>query len=330
MNRRNALKFTPAALAAVVFGAGLASSMPMAAIAQTWPSQTVKIVVPYVPGGTTDIAARVLAPELSKIWGQQVVVDNRAGAATQIGTDLVAKSRDKHTILLTAAPYVMNPSLFAKLPYDTAKDFMPVTLVVRSGLFLVANPNSPFKTVADVVKGGKDAKGVSMANSGNGSMGHMSAELLADMQKINVTNIPYRGSGQALTDLVGGQVPLMFDNPSSSLPFIRDNKLIPLAYSDRKRSKALPNVPTMAEAGIAGFETVNWFGLFAPSDMGDAIADKIQADVAFVLRKREIIERFSKEGVEVGGISRESFNAFLAVEQMRWNRIIKSRNIKPD
>lgn len=308
----------------------LAIGLPSLSVAQTWPSQTVKIVVPYVPGGTTDIAARVLAPELSKIWKQQVVIENRAGAATQIGTDAVAKARDKHTILLTAAPYVINQSLFAKLPYEPAKDFLPVTLVVRSGLFLVANPNSPYKTVADVVKGGKEAKGLSMANAGNGSMGHMSAELLADMQKLNITNVPYRGSGQALTDLVGGQVPLMFDNPSSTLPFIKDNKLVPLAYSDRKRSKALPNVPTMAEAGIAGFETVNWFGMFVPSDMGDALADKVQADVAYVLRKREIIERFGSEGVEVGGISRESFGAFLAIEQLRWNRIIKARNIKPD
>jgi tripartite-type tricarboxylate transporter receptor subunit TctC len=308
----------------------LITALPALTQAQTWPSQTVRIVVPFVPGGTTDIAARVLAPELSKIWKQPVVVDNRAGAASQIGTDFVAKSRDKHTILLTSAAFGVNPSLFAKLPYDTNKDFLPVTLVVRNGLVLVTSPNSPYKSVADVIKAGKDAKGVSMANAGNGGVGHMSAEVLADMQKLNVTNVPYRGSGQALTDVMSGQVALMFDNPSSVLPLIKDNKLVPLAYTDRKRSKALPNVPTMDESGIASFETVNWFGMFVPTDTGDPIADKIQADVAFVLRKREIVDRFNSEGVQVGGISRESFSGFVAVEQARWSRIVKSRNIKPD
>jgi tripartite-type tricarboxylate transporter receptor subunit TctC len=312
---------------------GLISSVSVSmssAQSATWPSQTVKIVVPYAPGGTTDIAARVLAPELSKMWSQPVVVENRAGAATQIGTDAVAKSKDNHTLLLTAAPFAVNQSLFARLPYDSFKDFLPITLVVRSGVILVTNPSSGLKSVADVIAAGKQPKGISVANPGNGSMSHMSSELLADIMQLNITNIPYRGSGAALPDLVGNQVPLMFDNPSSVLPLIKDGKLTPLAYSDRKRSKALPNVPTMAESGVPNFETVNWFGLFAPSGVGEPTANKIQADVATVLKRKEIVDRFAKEGVDVGGISRESFGAFVAIETVKWGKIIRSRGIKAD
>ncbi len=307
----------------VLMGSTLAQTKP-------WPTQTVKIVVPYAAGGTTDIAARVMAVELSKRWGQPVLVDNKPGAATQIGTDFVAKSKDNHTLLLTAAPFAVNPTLFAKLPYDTYKDFKPVTLVVRGGLFLVTGNAQPFNNIKDMMTEGKNQKGLSIASAGNGTMGHMSAELIADMQQLNITHLPYRGSAPALTDVIGGQVQFMFDNPSSTLPLIKDGKLKALAYTGRRRSKALPNVPTVEESGVANFEVVNWFGLLAPSAMSDTDIARISLDSTEILRKREIIERFAKEGVEVGGISRESFGAFLAIETVKWAKIIKARNIKPD
>ena len=310
-----------------------ASGTHLAAVGQTptaWPTQTVKIVVPYAAGGTTDIAARIMAVEFSKLWGQPVVVDNKPGAATQIGTDLVAKSTDNHTLLLTAAPFAINPALFAKLPYDTYKDFKPITVVVRNGLFLVTSATQPFTSFKDLLAAGQTDKGVTIASPGNGSMGHMTAELIADTQKLKMLHVPYRGTPQAITDVIGGQVQFMFDNPSTALPLIRDGKLKVLAYTSSRRSKAMPNVPTVAEAGLPNFEIINWFGLVAPSGMSDAVVNRIAKDSTDVLKKREIIERFAKEGVEVGGISRESFGAYLAIETIRWAKIIQARNIKPD
>jgi tripartite-type tricarboxylate transporter receptor subunit TctC len=295
-----------------------------------WPTQTVKIVVPYAAGGTTDIAARILAQELSKRWGQPVIVDNKPGASTQIGTDQVAKSKDNHTLLMTASPFAVNPALFAKLPYDTYKDFTPITLVVRNGLFLVTGASQPYNSVKDLIAAGKGNNSVSIASPSNGSMGHMTAELIADMEKLNLLHVPYKGTPPALTDVVGGQVQFMFDNPSSSLPLITSGKLKALAYTGPRRSKALPNVPTVAESGVANFEALNWFGLIAPSSMPEAAIARISSDTTEILKKREIVERFAKEGVEVGGISRDFFGTFLAVETVKWARIVKARNIKPD
>jgi tripartite-type tricarboxylate transporter receptor subunit TctC len=328
INRRT--NIVQSALATLFLAASAGSALAQAApAAAPWPTQSVKIVVPYAAGGTTDIAARILANELSKKWGQPVMVDNKPGASTQIGTDLVAKSKDGHTLLMTASPYAVNPSLFAKLPYDTYKDFKPVTLVVRNGLFLVTSGTQPYANVKDLFEAGKGDKTVSIASPANGSMAHMVAELVADIQKLNLLHVPYRGTPPALTDVIGGQVQFMFDNPSSSLPLIKDGKLKALAYTGSKRSKALPNVPTVGET-IPGFEAINWFGMLAPSAMDDKLLDRIAKDANDILKRKEVVERFSNEGVEIGGIPREAFGAFLAVETVRWAKIVKARNIKPD
>ncbi len=324
LNRRTAV-------AALATGAACALSGGAAwAQSGAWPTQTVKIVVPYAPGGAVDIIARLMAQELALKWGQAVIVDNKPGAGTQIGTDFTAKSRDGYTLLMTAAPFTVNPGLFTKMPYDTFKDFVPVALAARSGLFLVTSSKQTFSSVKDLIEEGKSVKGMTVASPGNGSMSHMAAELTSDLQKLNMTHAPYRGTPQAQTDVIGGQVQFMFDNPSTALPLIKDGKFKALAYTGSRRSKALPNVPTMAEAGVTGFEAINWFGLVAPSTMSVEAIDRIAADCNTVLRKREIIERFAKEGVETGGIPREAFGAFLAVETIKWAKIIKSRNIKPD
>lgn len=306
-----------------------AASTLASAQTSTWPTQPVKIIVPYAAGGTTDIAARILAAELSKKWGQPVLVDNKPGASTQIGTDQVAKSKDGHTLLMTASPFAVNPTLFAKLPYDTYKDFKPVTLVVRNGLFLVTGGKQSYANIKDMVDAGKGEKSVSIASPANGSMAHMVAELMADQHKFNLLHVPYRGTPPALTDVVAGQVQFLFDNPSSSLPLIKDGKLKALAYTGAKRSKALPNVPTVAEA-FPGFEALNWFGMLAPSAMEDKLLDRIARDANEVLKKKDVVERFTSEGVEIGGIPREAFGAFLAVETIRWAKIIRARNIKAD
>jgi tripartite-type tricarboxylate transporter receptor subunit TctC len=336
--RRHIVRTTLATLIASAFALSAAAQTAApstsaaanaAAPAPAWPTQTVKIVVPYAAGGTTDIAARILAVELSKKWGQPVLVDNKPGASTQIGTDLVAKSKDGHTLLLTASPFAVNPTLFAKLPYDTYKDFKPVTLVVRNGLFLVTSGKQPYASMKDLIEAGKGDKTVSIASPANGSMAHMVAELVADIEKINLLHVPYRGTPPALVDVVGGQVQFMFDNPSSSLPLIKDGKLKALAYTGPKRSRALPNVPTVSET-IPGFQAINWFGLLAPSGMEDKLLDRIAKDANDVLKRKEVVDRFTSEGVEIGGIPREAFGAFLAVETIRWAKIVKVRNIKPD
>jgi tripartite-type tricarboxylate transporter receptor subunit TctC len=336
--RRHIVRTTLAALIASAFALNVAAQTPplstsaaanAAAPSPSWPTQTVKIIVPYAAGGTTDIAARILAVELSKKWGQPVLVDNKPGASTQIGTDAVAKSKDGHTLLLTASPFAVNPTLFAKLPYDTYKDFKPITLVVRNGMVLVTSSKQPFANLKDLVEAGKGEKTVSIASPANGSMAHMVAELIADQQKLNLLHVPYRGTPPALVDVMAGQVQFMFDNPSSSLPLIKDGKLKALAYTGSKRSKALPNVPTVGET-FPGFEAINWFGLLAPSAMDDKLLDRIARDTNEVLKKREIVDRFTSEGVEIGGIPREAFGAFLAVETIRWAKIVKARNIKPD
>lgn len=327
MNRRTSLALS--CLTSIMLTTSASLSWAQANAAAPWPTQPVKIIVPYAAGGTTDIAARILASELSKKWGQPVLVDNKPGASTQIGTDLVAKSKDGHTLLMTASPFAVNPTLYAKLPYDTYKDFKPVTLVVRNGLFLVTSGKQPFANVKDLIEAGKGDKTVSIASPANGSMAHMVAELVADTQKLNLLHVPYRGTPPALVDVVAGQVQFMFDNPSSSLPLIKDGKLKALAYTGPKRSKAMPNVPTVSES-IPGFEAINWFGMLAPSAMEDKLLDRIARDANDVLKKKEVVERFTSEGVEIGGIPREAFGAFLAVETVRWAKIVRSRNVKPD
>jgi tripartite-type tricarboxylate transporter receptor subunit TctC len=327
MNRRTSLALS--CLTSIILTTSASLSWAQANAAAPWPTQAVKIIVPYAAGGTTDIAARILANELSKKWGQPVLVDNKPGASTQIGTDLVAKSKDGHTLLMTASPFAVNPTLYAKLPYDTYKDFKPVTLVVRNGLFLVTSGKQPYANVKDLIEAGKGDKTVSIASPANGSMAHMVAELVADTQKLNLLHVPYRGTPPALVDVIAGQVQFMFDNPSSSLPLIKDGKLKALAYTGPKRSKAMPNVPTVSES-IPGFEAINWFGMLAPSAMEDKLLDRIARDANDVLKKKEVVERFTSEGVEIGGIPREAFGAFLAVETIRWAKIVRARNVKPD
>jgi tripartite-type tricarboxylate transporter receptor subunit TctC len=295
-----------------------------------WPTQTVKIVVPYAAGGTTDIAARLIANDLTAMWGQPVIVENKAGAATQIGTDQVAKSKDNHTLLVTAGPFVINTALYAKLPYDNFKDFLPITALMRSGMVLVTHPKSGINTLADVIAQGKTSKGVVIGSPGNGTIGHMSAELLADQQQLNLVHVPYRGATPMIADLVGGQIPLGFESVPTVSALIAEGKLKVVAFTDRKRSKIYPDVPTVSESGLPSYETINWWGMLAPSSVGEAIANKIHADVVQVIKTKAYTERFTKEGIEIGAISRESFGAFLAIEQIKWTKVVKARNIKAD
>ncbi len=311
-------------ISVVAFASVSASAMA------AWPDKPVRIVVPYAPGGTTDIAARLVAKKLSDVYKQQFIVENRAGANTQIGTDAVAKSApDGYTFLLTAAPFAINAGLYPKLPYNPITDFEPVTMVVQNAMVLAVSSKAPERSVKDIVEAGRKQP-LNFASAGNGSMSHMSLELLASLGKSNIQHVPYKGSGQAIPDLLGGNVLYMFDNPSSILPHVTSGKLIAVAYSGGKRSPALPNVPTVAEAGIAGFETLNWFGLFAPAKTPVDILDKMNAEVGKALNSADIKEQFSKDGVEVAPGTRAALGQFVKNEVEKWAKIVKERNIKPD
>jgi len=315
--------------------AGTASQLPGAAFAQAgdWPRKPVRVVIPYSAGGPTEVAGRIIGQELTNNLGQNFLIDLRPGGNSVIGTDVVARSQpDGYTLLMQAAAFAINPSLILKLPYDTFTDLEPLTMAVRSGLVLLTQAGSPINTVADVIAFARAKPGMAQfASAGNGSMSHMSMELFASMAKIEAVHIPYKGSGAALPDLIGGQLPFMIDNLGSSMPHVRGGKLKAIAYSGARRIDLLPGVPTIAETpGLAGYETANWFGFLAPAKMPGALSVRIHAELVKAVRKPEIVERFAKDGVEVVGNSRAEFAAFLKVEATKWSRVIKERGIKAD
>ncbi|MBC7598822.1 MAG: tripartite tricarboxylate transporter substrate binding protein, partial [Polaromonas sp.] len=289
-------------------------SLPVAAQAN-WPTKPVRIVVPFAPGGTTDILARAVAPELSKAFGQQFVVDNRTGAGGNVGADIVAKSPgDGYTLLMgTVGTHGINKSLYPKMPFDPQKDFAPITLVAGVPNVMVMNAEKAGKlginSVADFVKYAKSRPGqLSMASSGNGTSIHLSGELFKSQTGIFMTHIPYRGSGPALLDLIGGNVDVMFDNLPSAMPQIKGGKLKALAVTSAQRSAALPDLPTVEEAGkLKGFEASSWFGLLAPAGTPPEIVSRIQQEVAKALATPAIKEKMLAQGAIPSGNTPQEF-----------------------
>jgi tripartite-type tricarboxylate transporter receptor subunit TctC len=297
-----------------------------------WPDRPIKLIVPYAAGGTTDIAARVVGKRLSEVWKVAVIVDNRAGANTQIGTAEVARAAaDGYTFLVTAAPFIINPSLYPNLQYRAFEDFEPISLLVRNPQILAINPGFSAQGVKDLLTQAAAKPGtISVASPGNGSMGHMSIELLQAAAKVELLHVPYKGESQAIPDVIGGQVLMIMSNPAALLPQIRSGKLKAIAVSSAKRSPVLADVPTFAESGLADYETTNWFGMLAPAKTPKDILDKMNTEVAKVMASKEVQELFIKDGVEPVGGSREDFRKFLQSENAKWAKIVKLRNIKPD
>jgi tripartite-type tricarboxylate transporter receptor subunit TctC len=306
--------------------------------AQTWPAKAVRIVVPFPPGGTTDIVARSLGVELQRMWQHPVVIENRPGAGGNIGADLVAKSApDGYTLLMgTVGTHAINAALFAqsgaKMPFDPAKDFVPITLAAGVPNVMVVNSKLPVNTVAEFIEYAKARPGqLNMASSGNGTSIHLSGELFKTVTGVYMVHFPYRGSAPAVTDLIAGNMNVMFDNLPSALPHIKSGRLKALAVTSRTRSPALPNVPTIEEAaGLKGFDASSWFGLFAPAGTPRAIVDKVQADVAKTLALPEVRERFLAQGADPGGYTPEQFAAFIRAETDKWTRVVKFSNAKVD
>ena len=308
----------------------LAGSLSMSAHCQSYPAKPVRLVVPFAPGGSTDIVARLLGQKLSELWGQTVIVDNRAGGSTVIGTDIVAKAApDGHTLLVTPAPFTIVPSLAAKLPYDPHKDFEPITLINTTPLVVVVHPGVPATSIKELVALAKARPGaLNFGSSGSGGSNHLAGELFNAMAGLKMVHVPYKGNAPALTDLVGGHVDLVFNGLTSALPLIKSGKLRPIGITSLKRAGALPDVPTVDEQGLRGFQAVACNGLTAPARTPKDVIAKINADVIKVLRSPELLEKLKTEGSDPVGSSVADYAAFLRDEIAKWAKVIKLAKIK--
>jgi tripartite-type tricarboxylate transporter receptor subunit TctC len=295
-----------------------------------YPTKPVRLVVPYPPGGATDVVAREVGQRLSEVWNQQVVIDNRAGAGSVIGHNVGAKATaDGYTLLLgTSAGLVLNPLLSSKLPYDAAKDFAPVSLVVVSPQLLLVNAQVPATTVKELVALAKARPGqLNYASPGLGSPNHLGGELLKSMAAIDIVHVPYKGGGPAITDLIGGQVQILFNSIPPVLPQVAAGRLKALAVGAAKRSPVIPDVPTVAET-LPGFECVTWYGILAPAGTPAAIVAAVNVEIAKMLGVAEIVRRLTAQGVEPEASSPEQLRAKIKSETARWAKVINSARIR--
>jgi tripartite-type tricarboxylate transporter receptor subunit TctC len=303
-----------------------------AAIAQTYPTKTVRMIVGFSPGGSTDVTARLVAQKLTEAWKQQVIVDNRPGAGGNIGAEVVAKSAPDGYTLLVATTGVMaiNHKLYRTLAYDAVRDFAPVTQFGSLPLILVIHPSLPAKSAKDLVALAKARPGqLSYASSGVGGATHMTAEVFRMMAGVDIVHIPYKGSGQAMVDVISGQVPIAFDQITSSYPHVESGKLRVLAITSAKRFPTLPNVPTIDESGVKGYEADSWNGLAAPAATPKDIVVRIQTEVARVLFLPDMKERLLKDGIQPVGSTPEQFAAHIKSERAKWEKVIERAGIKP-
>ena len=303
-----------------------------AATAQGYPNKAVRMIVPFPAGGSTDIVGRTVAQKLSEMWGQPVVVDNRSGGGTSIGTDIVAKAPpDGYTLLVTPAPFTINPSLLAKLPYDALTDFAPITLINTTPLVLVVNPGVPAKSVKELIALAKARPGkLNFGSSTIGGSNHLAGELFNAMAGVQLVHIPYKGNAPALIDLVGGHIDLIFNGVTSALPLIKGGKLRALAVTSLQRSSALPEMPTLDETALKGFEAVAWNGLSAPAHTPREVVAKINADVIRIVNSPELKERLKAEGSDPVGNTPEQYAAFLRAEVAKWAKVIKFAGVKAE
>ena len=316
-----------------------AALLPSSLFAQAgWPNKPVRIVVPFAPAGTTDILARALAPELGKAFGQTFIIDNKPGAGGNLGADAIAKSApDGYNLLMgTVGTHAINAALYPKMPFDPVRDFTPIVLVAGVPNVLVMNPAKAqaygINNVADLIRYAKANPGkLNMASSGNGTSIHLSGELFKALTGTFMLHFPYRGSGPALLDLMGGTMDLMFDNLPSALPQIKGGKLKALAVTSAQRSAALPELPTIAEAGpVKGFDASSWFGLFAPSGTPAEIVNRIQQETAKAFQAPVFKERLLSQGAIPGGQPSAEFVKFIAAETKKWAQVVKASGAKVD
>jgi tripartite-type tricarboxylate transporter receptor subunit TctC len=314
----------------------LLAVVPSLCFAQTaasdYPNKFVRFIVPYAPGGSSDVLARTLGQKLGDALGQTFVIDNRPGAGSMVGTDVAAKATpDGYTIILSDMPHTINPSIHAKVPYDPVKDFSPITLIGVSPMFLFANPALQVHNVQDLIALAKSRPGtLAIASGGNGATTHLTAELFQSHAGIRLTHVPYKGAGPAITDVVGGQVPLTFTSMATAAPFVKGGRLRVLGVTSGKRLAAFPDVPTFQESGVSGLVFEHWWGVMAPGGTPRPIVDKLHSHIAKALNANDVRERFSALAVEPRTNMPEQFRALLESDLKRWAKVVKDAGIKAD
>ena len=301
--------------------------------ADNYPAKPIRFVVAFPPGGGTDIIARVIAQKLSERLAQQVVVDNRPGAGGNIGTDIVAKSApDGYTMLMgSAGPLAINASLFAKMPFDPIKDLAPVTLAASTPNVLVVHPSLPARTVKELIALARARPGeINFASSGHGTPAHLAGELFNSMAGVKLVHVPYKGAAPALADLLGGQVQLMFSTMPPALPHVKDGKLRALAVTSRKRSPAAPDLPTLDEAALAGFEAITWHGVVVPAGTPTTVIALLNREIVAILHLPEVVERLSGQGAEAVGSTPAEFAAYIRSESVKWAKVVRESGAKAE
>jgi tripartite-type tricarboxylate transporter receptor subunit TctC len=301
--------------------------------AQTWPAKPIKWIVPFAPGGTTDILARTIGEKLTDALGQPIIVENKPGAGGGVGAEFTAKAPpDGYTIMGgTISTHAINASLYKTLPYDPVKDFAPITLIARVPNMLVVNPDIPAKNVAELITLLKANPGkYSFASSGNGTSQHLSGELFKSVAGVDMQHIPYKGSPPALQDVVGGQVAMTFDNITTAWPLAKGGKLLALAVTTAKRSAVAPDVPTLSESGLAGYEVGSWQGVFAPAGTPPAIVKRLNAEIVKIINMPDVKEKLIGLGAEPVGDTSEEFAALVKTEVVKWAEVVKKSGAKVD
>lgn len=315
----------------------VAMALALAAIgelhAQTFPARPVRILVAFPPGGGTDIVARIISPRLTEIWGQQVIVENRAGASGVIGTEAAARSApDGHTLFMaTMGNATVNQHLYPKMPVDPLRDLSPLSQVVAVHFVMVAHPSLPARNVKELIALARSRPGqINYSSSGPGGAPHLGMELFKSMAKVNLVHIPYKGSGPSFADLIGGQVSLTSDSLVQALPYIRADRLRALGVLGAKRSPLIPDVPTIAESGVPGYELTNWFGLLTPSGTPRELVSRINGAVVKVLQQPDVREKLVAMGADVVGSSPDEFGAFMQAESAKWAKVIGEAHIRAE
>ena len=311
----------------------LLACLPVMAGAQSaYPNKPIRMIVPYPPGGPTDVLGRIVAQKLSESLGQQLVVENRPGASGMIGSEIVAKAApDGYTLLTNASIHVINPSLYPKMSFDALRDFAPVSLIAQVPLILVVNPALPAKSVPELIALGKAQPNLlNFGSSGNAAAPHLAGESFKIATGVRMQHVPYKGSAPALTDLIGGQVQLIFDSMPSAMPHVKSGKIRALAVTTAKRSPTVPDLPTIAESGAPGFDISTWYGVWAPVGTPKDIVNKVAAEMAKALQQPAVRERLAALGAEPVGNTPEEFAAYCQSELAKWSKIVRESGAKAD
>jgi len=324
IHNKKGLKFL---IAATTLWAGMALAQ-----SGSYPNKPIKFIVPYPPGGGTDVIARIVQEPLSSNLGQQVIIENRGGAGGSIGSEAAARSpADGYTVLFTLSSHTINPAIYPKLSFNTEKDFLPVVTIASLPQILVANPDFPAKNVKDVIDMAKAKPGaIAYASVGNGSPGHLAGAMMAGAANVKMTHIPYRGGGPAVTDVMGGQVPLLWVSIPAAANFVKAGKLKALAVSTTKRSAVFPDVPTMIESGFKDFEVDSWYAMFVPANTPKAAVDRLNATANKVLTTPEVKEKLLNQGAEAVGGSPEALGRVVKAELVKWDKVVKENGIKAE